>query len=235
MLLKIIYSYFSLMNLAALSNKLRNLLAEKFPDQAIIISLLRKMDQAQQTALQAIGSSTKQALTATVRSADTIRDNSFISLRTHVYAGLRREHKGYREACETLWPLFEKNNIKLYNLADGEETAAIGSLLKDLKAGDFPAHLATVNATEWLDELERDNIAFVAVQQQRAAKRGSDNTVVDEEAFKQLKAALELIGSAIDSLQLLELDGVKAVAAEINEYIREANANARNSKNRPRR
>ncbi|WP_163718224.1 DUF6261 family protein [Mangrovibacterium lignilyticum] len=230
MLLKIIYSLYSLMNLSALARKVRNLLSTAFPTDPIVISLLAKIDVAQAVAVQAIGSSTKQNSTAMVRSADTSRDNSYVSLRNHVSAGLRRENADYRAACEALWPLFEKNDTTLYYFPDGEETQAIESLLTELKAGDGPAHLATVNATEWLDELDRDNQAFVAAQQQRAANRSTDTTVTDAEALKQLEAALNLMNSVMDSLSMMEAAGVQAVATELNEYIAEANANARNSK-----
>lgn len=231
MLNKIIYSLYSLNNLSALARKMRNLLAEKFPSEAIVISLLAKIDQAQTVAVQAIGSSTKQTLTALVRSTDRSRDNSYASLRDHVWAGLRRENEAYRLACEALWPLFEKNNTQLGFLANDKETQAIESLLSDLRTGHGPAHLATINASAWIEELDRDNKAFVAAQQQRASVKTEDTTVTDAKAFKQLSTSLELVNSAMDGLTMMAVEGVAEVAAELNTYIGEANTNARKKKN----
>ncbi len=233
MLLKIIYSLYSLDNLSTLTRKVRNLLGEKFPAEAVIISLLSKIDQAQTVAVQAIGSSTKQELTKKVRSSDRKRDNSYASLRDHVSAGMRRENEDYSAACAALWPLFEKNNTKLANLPDEKETSAIESLLADLRAGDGPIHLATINASEWLDELDRDNNVFVEAQAQRASVKTEDTTMNDSEAFKILTAALEKVNSAMDSLEMMEVAGVEAVAAVLNTYISEANTNARLIKSKP--
>lgn len=218
------------MNLSALAEKIRNLLAEKYPADPLVISLLAKLDLAQAVALKAIGSSSKQSLTQLIRSADTRRDNSFVSLRNHVSAGLRRENDAYRSACEALWPIFEKNDPRLYKLGDNEESAAIGSLLADLAADNAPAQLAAINATDWVSELERDNTAFMVAKQQRAAARSTDTTQTDEEAFKQLKAALDMVGNVVNSLVMLETPDADAVVAELNSYIREANASARSSR-----
>jgi hypothetical protein len=46
-------------------------------------------------------------------------------------------------------------------MADGDETAAINSLIDDLSGPEQHAHLATVNTVEWLQELKADNQNFV--------------------------------------------------------------------------
>ena len=74
----------------------------------MVITLLARFQPQLETAIQAIGSTTKTPLTVIVKAADLRRDNSFRSLRDHVKAGLNRENETYRSACEALWPEFEK-------------------------------------------------------------------------------------------------------------------------------
>lgn len=109
MLTKIFYSYFTLSNLIVLVQRIRILLLEKFADHPMISTVMTSLEANLDIAVQAIGSSSKQPLTQVVRSADVKRDNSFRSLRDHVQAGLQCENESYREACEALWPEFEKN------------------------------------------------------------------------------------------------------------------------------
>ncbi len=233
MLLKIVYSLYTLTSLSELARSIKSLLNAKYPAEQIVISLISKIDQSQAIALQAIGSSTKQGLTDLLHAADAKRDNSFVALRDYVASGLRRENAPYRAACQALWPLFEKNDTTLYRLPFRVETQSIESLLTDLKAGDAPVHLATINATEWVEELDSNNQAFVDVQLQRASAKTTDTTVTDDEAFKHLTVSLELVNSTMDSLAMMEVAGVEAVAAELNTYISDANTNARIIKSKP--
>lgn len=50
--------------------------------------------------------------------------------------------------------------MKIYRFAYSEETAAIDSLLNDLGDPKKLAHLETINAVGWVQELDRDNQAF---------------------------------------------------------------------------
>ena len=236
MVIQILFSYFSLANLVALAQKIRNLLVAKFPEQPLVITLQTSLDTAIATALQAIGSTTRQSTTILVRSADKVRDDSYQSLRHHIEAGLKRQNEVYRAACEALVPDFEKNDILLYRMPDGEETAAIDSLIRDLSTTEKQAHLETIHATEWLAELDRDNKAFVSKSMQRSETRSANDTLADEKAFLQLQTALKLACSIIDSLQLTDgLTEAPAVMDEANQHIAEANASAKLSQRRPRR
>jgi len=230
MILKILFSYFSLSNLTALAQKIRNLLFAKFPDHPMVVALVANLDAAIATALQSVGSTTRQESTPEVRSADKTRDNSYRSLRDHVQAGLKRQNEAYRLACEALWPDFEKNGIQLYRLPGGEETTAIDSLLKDLSNPKKQEYLTTINAVEWVAEMDRDNKAFTEASTRRSANRSADETVDDKRAIKQLEVALQLACSTLESLQLMNgIEGAAAVVAEVNQYIAEANTSAKRS------
>lgn len=234
MTLKILYSHFSLSRLVSLSQRILQLLSVRYPDHPMISSLLATIQVKLDQAVQAVGSSSRQALTSLIRKADQRRDNSYRSLRDHIAAGLLRENEAYRLACESLWPLFEKNGLDLYYASDSEETAAITSLLKDLEKPPVQAHLEIVHAMEWKAELERDNQAFVNLSQERSAVRSADDTVTDKVAFDQLRASLDLLCNMLNALYALdEPDGVRATVEELDQSIREATAAARQSGSRP--
>ncbi|MGQ7868305.1 DUF6261 family protein [Sunxiuqinia sp. sy24] len=234
MILKILYSYFSLAHLVSLSQRMIQLLTDRFPDHPMISSLLATIRLKQEMAVQAVGSSSWQALTSLIRKADQRRDNSYRSLRDHVAAGLLRENEEYRLACESLWPLFEKNGLRLYHASYAEETAAITSLLKDLNDQAMQTHLVTIHAVEWITELHRDNQAFVNLSQERTAARSTDDTVTDKEAFDQLKTSLDLLCNMLNALNALnEPVGIRETVEELDQAIREATASARQSGSRP--
>ncbi len=233
-MLKILYSYFTLANLTALAGKIHLYLVAKFPDHPMVIPIMANLQGSMDIALKSVGSSTKQPMTKKVRAADKKRDNSYLSLRDHIHAGLRRENEDYRTACESLWPIFEKNGFELARLADGDETIAIHSLIDDLSGPEEQTHLATVNAVEWMQELQADNQNFVLTSQQRSAKRTVDTTVPDDRALGQLKSSLELVCGALAALRATNApDGIQGAVNEINEYIREANASAKRGRSRP--
>lgn len=197
----------------------------------MIATMLARIDPQVETAIQAIGSSTRQPLTEEVSQADTRRDNSFRSLRDHIEAGLRRQNDSYRTACEALWSEFEKNGLNLYSIKREKETAAIVSLINDLRQEKHEQHLKTTNITRWVQELEDDNQAYVSATQQRSAARSSDNTVKDTEAFKDLKASLDLLESVLNTLSAMgSPEGIAPVVDEIAQYIREANTAAKPGK-----
>ncbi len=227
-MLKIVYSCFTLGRLTTLASKIKNHLSTKFPDHPMVISLVGKLNLAIQVGLQSLGSTTKQGLTKLIRQADSFRDDSYTSLRDHVKAGLSRHNAAYQEACKALWAVFEKNGLRLYNLGDEEESSAIDSLLRDLGTTEMQAHLTTINAVEWLNELAADNQTFVDLCGQRSSVRANDNTVQDNVAFMKVKSSLELMRSTMETLAEFDsVEGLEVVQAEVNQFITEANAAAK--------
>lgn len=82
---KILFSYFTLAALTALVQKIVNLLNAQLPKHQMVQTILMRFQSQLQTALQAIGSTIKQPLTEIVTTADKRRDNSYKSLRNHIY------------------------------------------------------------------------------------------------------------------------------------------------------
>uniref|UniRef100_UPI003216986E DUF6261 family protein n=1 Tax=uncultured Draconibacterium sp. TaxID=1573823 RepID=UPI003216986E len=231
MLNKILFSYFTLAALTALVQKIVNLLSTKLPDNPMVTTITARLQPQIEVALQAIGSTSKTPLTQSVQEADARRDNTYRSLRDHIQAGLLRQNEVYRAACEALWPEFEKNGLQLYRIAKEKETAAIESLLNDLQKSKNQPHLVTTYTTEWVTELDNDNQAYVAATQQRSAARSTDDTVLDQQAFKELKTSLELLENILNTMQAMgDPANIGEVVNEVSQYISEANTAAKQSK-----
>ncbi|WP_319229527.1 DUF6261 family protein [Draconibacterium orientale] len=229
---KIYYSYFTLAALTALVQKIVMLLGSNLAESPLMANILTRLIQQAETAVQAIGSTKKTPLTEIVTAADLRRDNTYRSLRDTIQAGLRRQNEAYRTACEALWPVFEKNDLKLYNMSREKQTAATESLLADLRKPENAPHLATTHTTDWLTELDNDNKAYVTATTQRSAARSADDTVQDAEVFKDLKTSLELLENILNTMQAMhEPQNIDEVVAEVSQYIAEANAAAKQSQN----
>ncbi|WP_321289791.1 DUF6261 family protein [uncultured Sunxiuqinia sp.] len=138
------------------------------------------------------------------------------------------QNEPYRLACEALWVEFEKNGLTLYTANYGEETAAIDSLVNDLSKPENQAQLATINAQEWKDELERDNQAFVEAIRKCSAVRSADDTVTDLEALKELQTAVELLLNVLNTLHAMNEPVVIAEAADISEATTSAKQSTNN-------
>jgi len=234
MLTPILYSYYSLGRLHSLCQKILTHLTATYPEHAMISFMLPQLEIKMAVALKSLGSTTKQPLSKAVLQADNVRDDSFISFKNHVRAGFRRQNEAYRLACEALWVSIEKNNDKLYCLPNDDETSAINSLVSDLSTAENQVHLASINATEWLAELERDNKAFLEVTAQRTADRTSNSTIDNQQAFAELKNTLEPLLNILNSLQTMnEPEGINFSVDLIDHYIIETNVSAKLSGSQP--
>lgn len=227
---KISFSYFSLAALTALVQKIVKLLSTKLPDNQMATTFITRISPQLATALQAIGSTSKQPLTKKAKQADLRRDNSYRSLRDHIDAGMLRQNETYRVACETLWTVFEKNGLKLYDIAREKETAAIESLLKDLGKPEYVEPIKITKIASWIAELNTDNQAYVTVSVERSAIRASDDTVNDQNAFKDLKISLDLLENILNTMLAMNMpEGIDEIVAEVSQYISEANTAAKQS------
>jgi hypothetical protein len=236
MMIKILFSLFSLGSLIALAEKFRLLLVNQFTDNPMVNSVVNHLVNSMDSAKKALNDAKTNPLTKIVKEADTARDDLYIALRDHVTAGIRRRKNDYREACLELYPIFEQNNLMLYHLGYNEETAAIKSLVTDLDNENARACLSTINALELMHELDDANNDFVATTKKRSKQRADDNIPTDIAAFQQLKGSLGLVCSALDAmLAMNQPEGIQQTVAVGNQYIKEAHAAARQSIKKPRK
>lgn len=227
MVLEIIYSMYTLAGLAALGKQLHEYLSQRYPDTPVMTATLNRLNLSIEIATKAVGVVTPHPLTRTIRTADRDRDNIYISLKDLVVKGTRRKQQAYQSACKALQPIFEKNNLQLYDLSYADETIAIDSLLNDLAEPAAAAHLATIHAAEWTQELKDANIAFEELYRQRSEDMADDDTPTDKVAVMGLKDSMEMVRYAVASLKSIEEPGIDETIQAVNQYIKQANAIAR--------
>ena len=174
----------------------------------------------EQTSL-AIGSTQKEPGTEDVTALDSKRDMSYSALLRLITAGLMRHAvPEHQEACKRLTDIFDKNDRGLNKLSYDKQSAALKSLFKDLDNEISQADLATIQATQWLEDLKADHNAFEAAYQKRSMEKLAQNILTDIEARKQLVIALNNVINVINAFKLsAQLDGVDATITLLNEII----------------
>lgn len=227
MLENIPYSTHSLGSLATLADALSKKARTNHLTDAMIQASTSNITSAVTMAQKAIGSSTGSSFTKEIREADDIRDRCYRGLRDHVVAGMERiTNTAYKEACEKLNVVFEKNNTLLASLPYREETAALESLLADLKP--MGEYLSQANASEWVQELQDANDRFKALLAVRSSETAKEEVPTDAEAKSAISDALRIFSATLDSLSAFgQPVGIAATITELNQIIIEANQAAR--------
>lgn len=219
---KIPYTQITLSGLVTLADRTITAVNNRHPEQPFFVKSISKLDAARVKASGAINSDTKLAGTKSVTQSDNDRDNSADSLKAHIKAGLKRNNVTYREACERLYEIFEKNNLALSDLPYDEESAALVSLFADLDMPQAVTDLATVNATEWLEELKADQSAFKAAVLVRSEEKVTKQVLTDAEAESLIIPALKSFYKVTDVAEENELvEGASETIAQLNAIIAE--------------
>lgn len=195
---RIPFTVIPLAGLVTMAERTLAIVRQQHPEVAMLTTPLSNLEAAIGVAVQALGSSRSLQKTVTVQQADRDRDNSYESLRNSIRAGLRRNNPAYREACERLLILFSKNNLELARLSYDAQTAALLSLFADLSTLQAVADLATIHATEWLQELKSDQERFEQAVSERGSERVQSQVPTDESARMQLIPALKALYKLLD-------------------------------------
>lgn len=219
---RIPYTYISLPGLLTMTERTLAILNERHPGEPFFVRTIEKLESGKTLATKAMGSTNKALTTKNVTQADNDRDNSAESLKNHIRAGLKRNNKAYREACERLYAIFEKNNLNLTRLPYAEQTGALNSLLSDLSTPQAVTDLATVNTTEWVQELRTDQESFEEAIKARGEERAVDDTPTDTVALGALITALKSIFKVLDVAEENEqVEKVSETITLLNELIAE--------------
>ncbi|MDR0573311.1 MAG: DUF6261 family protein [Tannerella sp.] len=102
----------------------------------------------------------KSSYTAEIVHLDSLRDRTYRGLVEAIRSGLHHYSEVQSAAAERLKPLFDHYgdlSAKSYN----EETASIYNILQELR-GQYAPQVVSLALQGWIDELERNNVAFEA-------------------------------------------------------------------------
>lgn len=221
MIRPITHSNLSLSQLLTLADRICKTVLENHPDEALLAGVMKILAEAIEQASLAIGSTQKEPGTEDVTLLDGKRDMSFSALLRLITAGLfRHSVPEHQEACKRLTEIFDKNDRGLNKLSYDKQSAALKSLFKDLDKKAPLADLATIQATQWLEDLKADHEAFEAAYQKRSMENSNRNILTDLEARKQLVTALNNVVNVINVFKLSgQLENVDTTIPLLNEII----------------
>ena len=219
---RIPYTLLTLTGLITLAKRTISTLKSQHPEETFFGKNIQKLEAAQNLASRAANSTTRLAGTKDVTAADRDRDNSVDSLKAHIKAGLKRNNSAYREACERLFAIFEKNGLAISDLPYDQQTGALISLMEDLGTPQAQADLATINATEWLEELKTDQESFELAVLDRSQEKSTHDVPTDAEAQAAIIPALKGMYRTLDVAEENELvENISATISQINVIIGE--------------
>jgi hypothetical protein len=164
----------------------------------------------------------KSSYTSEIVQLDGVRDGTYRGLSEAVKSSQHHYVEAQSAAARKLKPLFDHYGdvpAKPYN----EETAIIYNLLQELR-GQYAPQIATLSLQGWLDELERNNLAFEAAILARNAEiadKSIDETML-EVRRKTDRCYLDIV-ERIEALILVQGDTnfavfVKLLNANIERY-----------------
>lgn len=159
---------------------------------------------------------TKSATTVEVETADKNRDFTFRGLADKVTNSLNHYDPAVREAARRTKVIFDGYG-NLVPKPDDEESGLISSLIADLRT-KVSAEIQTLAIVEWINELERLNNLFIALE----ATRNSEEATRTELRMKQVRvevdAAYKKIVKRINALIIVNGEAPYA------EFVKELNA-----------
>lgn len=159
---------------------------------------------------------TKSAATEEIDGADKNRDFTFRGLSDKVTNSLNHFNPEVREAARRVKVIFDAYG-NLTPKPDDEESGLITSLIADLRT-KVSAEIVTLEIVDWIDELERLNNVFIALE----ATRNSEVATRSELRMKQVRvgvdAAYNKIVKRINALIVVNGEAPYA------EFVKELNA-----------
>lgn len=144
----------------------------------------------------------KSSYTEQLSAADGVRDTTLQGLEDAIASGTKHFNATVREAAnrlKVLWDSYGDIGRKSYD----KETATIIKLVSDLR-GTYDAELSTVGLVEWVDELERNNNDFEALQNTRYDEQDKKTRLRMKSTRTEVDAAYRIIVNRINSMITLE-------------------------------
>jgi hypothetical protein len=168
---------------------------------------------------QALDVIRKSAISDDIVEADGVRDSIFRGFSDAILSASRHFNAGVKQAALRLQVVIEHyGNIarKPYD----EETAAINSLVKDLRTTYTSDVTAISGLTEWITELAAKNDAFESLKKSRYTEESAKTLLRMKEVRVRADAAYHTITSRIHALMLINGEaGYTGFVNELNTRI----------------
>lgn len=165
----------------------------------------------------------KSSITKQISELDKQRDNTFTGLILTIRSFAHHFDSAKREAAASLEPLishFGNLAIKPYN----EETAGIQNFLQEFRE-NYSNAIAILELATWLDELERNNIAFEEAVIDRNREGASKSELKLLEVRRKINRSYLDIIERIEALMLIEDDEEKPKNETYTSFVKTLNTN----------
>lgn len=201
----ILFSSIPLSRLADLSDDIIDTIAENHDDNILLNPFLDDLENATDELRDYLDAQKQSYIIRAVTDTDQDRNDAYSSLRDHVKAGIKRINDQYSSSAIYLYQIFVDNGNNLEDLSYEEKTETLENLLEELTTAISLSHLRTVNAQEWLDELEDTQATFKQVFAERENFEEKKQTISKSESLGKIKKsisrtlnAMEIVGSQED-------------------------------------
>lgn len=158
----------------------------------------------------------KSATTEEIEVADRNRDFTFRGLADKVTNGLNHFNPEVREAARRVKVIFDAYG-NLVSKPNDDESGLITSLIADLRT-KVPAEIATLAIIDWIDELERLNNVFIALEATRNSEQAGQSELRMKQVRVKTDAAYNKIVKRINALIVINGEFLYA------EFVKELNA-----------
>ena len=227
-LTEIPFSFYSLEETDELGRTIKSKLQSNFTDNPLVNPMITDLTEPLHKSEKAIGSSTKQINTDKIKEIDQEFNRNFIGFRDIIYKHSNSPSTDHRAASETLKPILERNDDKLYNNSYAEQGAKFNSLDADLSSATATSALQTLNLSNWFNAMKTTISQMNQLIQERDQDQSGNDTPTDKQAKTELQNA---ITEVLEDLQTYNrrntIDGLSPMLAEIDQVIKRINANAR--------
>ncbi len=179
-----------------------------------VVNRLSVYDQAH------LKSNTK-LLTLKVNGADGRRDNSFRAFVTYVSACAKRLKPEWEAPCALLNGLIDLHGRTLYADSYTKQTSRMVKLFHDVEnSPELKAAITIILADEWYAEMKTAATEFETVYDNRNASASAEPTVKTEDAFIDLRYAMQMLIKYVEVMESMNLNAVFAtIAHEFNGMI----------------
>ena len=179
------------------------------------------------------GSQTADPATQELIHLDEAVDNDFIWARDFTAAQRHSPDANVAKSAVTLWAVFERHGLKLYNESYANESSGMRSLLAELNGAALQAAVGAVGLRSWIDRLSAAATAFNNCYMQRAAAGKPTDAVKTKAAVDGISKYLTMLLSNLDLIEETSKDAaIQTRLKTINTVVEQHNAQLRAARTR---
>lgn len=227
-LTEIPFSFYSLEETDELGRTIKSKLESNFTDHPLVNPMITDLTEPLHKSEKAIGSSTKQINTDKIKEIDQEFNRNFIGFRDIIYKHSNNPSAIHRAASETLRPILERNDDKLYTSSYAEQSAKFNSLDADLSSPTATTAVETLTMSNWYSAMKNTISQMNQLMQERDQDQSGKDTPTNKDAKTELQNAITEILEDIQTFNRRNtIEGLSPILAEIDQVIKRINANAR--------